>query len=422
MAVPHSPEDLAPGDKIGRYEIVRRLAIGGMAEIYLARARGIQDFEKLVVLKRIAPRYAKNDEFVAMFLDEARLAATLHHPNIAQVYDIGADSHSYFFAMEFVDGRDLRHILQRAMRLQQPVPLAYAVTIVLGVAAGLHSAHTNRAADGTPLHIVHRDVSPANVVVTYDGCPKLIDFGIAKAARRQAETQHGMVKGKYSYMSPEQCRGLTVDRRSDVFSLGILLFELSTTTRLFRGQNEYDVMRLITREEIPRPGDRMAGYPCQLEDILMRALARDMRERYPTARAVHQDLQSFAATSGMVVPPYELAEYMRASFPQESQRPLLETELSSPEQAEPTPPLPVHRLSSPVLRNLPLRAPPRMASEADTVVAAAHQGALLSEPTIVAPPAFAQPPARRPRELSRGAQVALALLLLLSGWLIGQFV
>ena len=194
-----------------------------MAEIYLAKARGIEGFEKLVVLKRILPQHADSEDFIRMFLDEARLAATLHHPNIAQTYDIGTEGGSYFFTMEYVHGEDMRNILKTCARTRKGLPLDHSITMVLGTAAGLHHAHEKLASDGSPLNIVHRDVSPSNVLVTYDGAVKVVDFGIAKAATHRAESRVGSLKGKIAYMSPEQCRGEKLDRRSDVFAIGILL-------------------------------------------------------------------------------------------------------------------------------------------------------------------------------------------------------
>ena len=222
-----------PGARIGKYEVVHRIATGGMAEIFLVRAVGIYGFEKYVVLKRILPQHAASEEFVKMFLKEARVAASLDHANIAQVHDIGEAGGSTFFTMEYLHGEDLRHIVRyldsRALRL----PLEHALSIVIGAAAGLHFAHEKKGPDGRSLGIVHRDVSPANIVVTYDGGVKLVDFGIAKLATDPELSQRYALKGKLAYMSPEQLHNLPVDRRSDVFSLGIVLYEITTHARLF---------------------------------------------------------------------------------------------------------------------------------------------------------------------------------------------
>ncbi len=309
---------------MGRYELVRRLEIGGMAEIYLARATGIEGFEKLVVLKRILPCHAERSDFVTMFLDEARIAATLHHPNIAQVYDIGTDTCGYFFTMEFVPGKDLRHLRKLLSDRRARMPLDQAIAIISGCAAGLHAAHEQRRPDGRAMNIVHRDVSPANILVTFDGCVKLIDFGIAKAAYRQTETHAGVLKGKTSFMSPEQCLGEPIDRRSDIFSLGILLYELSTNQPLFRGKTPYETMDKITKGEILPPSTRAADYPDELEVIVMRALERDLGRRYQTARALAMDLDAFARNHRLEVSPFALGRYVQELFPEDGPRAALE--------------------------------------------------------------------------------------------------
>ncbi|HTJ41605.1 MAG TPA: serine/threonine-protein kinase [Kofleriaceae bacterium] len=320
-------EDLQPDEVLGRYRIVRRIALGGMAELYLAYAHGVEGFEKIVAIKRVQPSLAMDPEFVTMFLDEARLASTLSHPNIAQVYDVGQDGHSYFIAMEYVDGRDARHLLREAIRHGERMPIAIAVGIAGSVAAALHAAHENRAPDRTPLHIVHRDVSPGNVLVTFGGAVKLIDFGIAKAARRRTVTQAGQLKGKAGYMSPEQCNGGRVDRRSDIFSLGVVLYELTTTTRLFRGPDDYNTMRKIVSGQIKPPSTIVADYPPELEAIVMRALARDPDERYQTARDMHLDLIRFARAHELEISEYDLAKYVQRLMPEEEAESILQVAL-----------------------------------------------------------------------------------------------
>ena len=216
--------ELPAGTLLGKYEIVRKLATGGMAEIYLARIRGTAGFEKLVVLKRILPNVAEDPTFVHMFLDEARLAATLQHPNIADVYDVGDADGVYFFTMEYVHGQDVRAIKIASRKSGEPVPVAIALAIVYGIASALDYAHTRKGPDGLPLGLVHRDVSTSNILVSYDGAVKLVDFGIARAAGAQHKTLTGTLKGKIPYMSPEQCKGLPLDARSDLFSLGVVLY------------------------------------------------------------------------------------------------------------------------------------------------------------------------------------------------------
>src|SRR3954468_13791247 len=282
-ALPWNNPHLAPGMRLGRYRIVRRLAVGGMAEIFLARVEGMRGFEKLVVVKRLLPQYVHNQNLVRMFLDEARLMATLNHPNITQVHDVGEARGSYFFAMEYVHGEDLRRILRASSQKGEPLPIDISVGIIADAAAGLHHAHEKRGSDGAPLEIVHRDVSPSNVLVSFDGAVKLTDFGVAKWALQASHTRQGTLKGKCAYMAPEQCRGEPVDARSDVFALGILLYELSTGTRLFQGASDFQILNQIVKEPIVPPSERRPGYPAALEPIVMRALERPPERRHADA-------------------------------------------------------------------------------------------------------------------------------------------
>ena len=307
-------DPLAPGREVGRYRVVRRLAVGGMAEIYLAQARGIDRFEKYVVLKRILPQYAASPHFIEMFKNEARIAATLDHPNIASVYDIGEAEGVYFFTMEYLHGEDLGFVLRELLDRGQHVPLNLALTIGAGVAAGLHAAHEKCDVDGLPLGIVHRDVSPSNVVVTYHGGVKLVDFGVAKVTAAAGLTKTGTLKGKIGYMSPEQCANEGLDRRSDVFSLGVLLYELCTRSRLFRADSEAGTLRLVLSAEIPPPSERMAGFPSELEPILYKALARSPDDRYPSARDLQLALEQVASGQGIVLSTAKLAEWMTSTF------------------------------------------------------------------------------------------------------------
>lgn len=302
---------LEAGAQLGRYTIVRRIGAGGMAELYLARARGIGRFDKLFALKLVLPHVADDPEFVAMFLDEARLAATLDHANIVHVVDIGRTGGDHFYAMEYIHGLDLRALLRgTGMRL----PIEVALTIVLGIAAGLHHAHERTGLDGSPLGIVHRDVSPSNVIVTYDGVVKLVDFGIARAEARSKVTQAGVVKGKRGYMSPEQCRGDAVDRRSDVFGLGILLWELTVGVRLFAAENDYAVMSKVVFGLVDDPRTVVPDYPAELAEITMRALQRDPALRPATARDLAVELERFAQRAGLRTSNHLLAEFIAGYF------------------------------------------------------------------------------------------------------------
>ncbi len=306
---------LAPGDKLGKHDLIRQIAVGGMAELYLARTMGIEGFEKLVVVKRILPQYLGNASFVNMFLNEARLAATLHHPNIAQVYDIGQDGGEFFFSMEYVHGEDLGRMLRNAHESGVPVSLDAALTLAAGLCAGLHHAHEKTGPDGRPLNVVHRDVSPSNVLVSYDGAVKLVDFGIARVASTPGSTAGGL-KGKISYMSPEQCKGKTaLDRRSDIFSVGTILYELTTGQLPFTDETEYAILNHIVNTDAAPPSKLVPGYPPALEAIVMRALARDPEARYRTALDLQGDLEDFAHENRLRVSPLVLARLMSTLFP-----------------------------------------------------------------------------------------------------------
>jgi serine/threonine protein kinase len=305
----HPPRSAAV--RVGRYELLRHLATGGMAELFLARAVGIADFEKLLVLKRILPQHAADALFIRMFLDEARLAATLHHSSIVQVFEVGRAEGTYFFTMEFVHGRDLRQVFQRSAG---KVPLEHALGIVIEAAAGLHHAHEKRGSDGMPLGIVHRDVSPSNLLVGFDGAVKLGDFGIARATlAKQADA--GTAAGKAPYMSPEQVLELPLDRRTDIFSLGVVLHELLTGKRLFRG-NDAEVMERIAQEEIAPPSS-LADVPHELDRVAARALARDRAARYATADELRADLEACARARGLYFSRAALSSWMADLFADE---------------------------------------------------------------------------------------------------------
>src|SRR5688572_513451 len=234
--------------RLGPYTLLRRLAVGGMAEIFLARRDGPAGFSKVVALKRILPHLSTLPEFVSMFLDEARLAARLTHPHVVQIYDFGEVEGTYFISMEYVPGEDLLAAIKRARELERPVPPIVACSILSAVCDGLHYAHELRDEYGKALGIVHRDVTPSNVLISFDGVVKLADFGIAKAEHRSTHTAVGALKGKYAYMSPEQAKGEKLDRRSDLFSLGVAAHELLTGRRLFARDSELAVLKAITED------------------------------------------------------------------------------------------------------------------------------------------------------------------------------
>ena len=267
------------------------------------------------MIKRIHAEHARDARFVQMFLDEARLAATLHHHNIVHVHDIGQEAGEYFFAMEYLHGEDLRKLLMRVAEREQRVPLEHVLTIVLAAASALHYAHELKGPDRKLLGVVHRDVSPANIHLGYDGHVKVVDFGIAKATQRTTDTQPGLMKGKVAYMSPEQCIGATViDRRSDIFCLGIVLYELCTVRRLFKGANDFLTMSSITHGEIPRPSTIVPDLAPELEAIIMKALAARPEDRFQTADALRAELEQFAIARQIRTSTTALADYMIAQF------------------------------------------------------------------------------------------------------------
>jgi serine/threonine protein kinase len=298
----------------GRYEVIKHLAQGGMAEVFLARATGIEGFERHVVIKRIRAEQARDKSHVQMFLDEARLAASLHHHNIVQVHDIGEEQGEYFFVMEYVHGEDVRKLLTQVSSRGERVPLEHVLTIVTAAAAGLHHAHEQCGPNRAPLGIVHRDVSPANILVGYDGGVKVADFGVAKATHRTFETESGARKGKVAYMSPEQCVGLPVDRRSDVFSLGIVLYESLTVRRLFKDDNDFLTMTAIVQAQIPPLSTPWPEVPPALEAIVMKALSPSPDDRYATADHLRLALEQFAANTGLRTSTTALADYMKTQF------------------------------------------------------------------------------------------------------------
>jgi serine/threonine-protein kinase len=294
--------------------VISHLATGGMAQIYLARQSGLGAFERHVVLKTILRERASDERFVTMFLDEAKLAATLNHQNVAQVYEVDQADGAYFMAMEYVHGENARAILEHTIKRGWTIPLELALMIVSGAAAGLHHAHERRGKQGQPLNIVHRDISPANIMVGFDGSVKVLDFGIAKAEERVTKTVGGMIKGKYGYMSPEQCKGKPIDRRSDIFALGICLYELTTLRRAFKGNDDFETMKRIVGGDVIMPSVAVAGYPRELEAIILTALASDPGARFQTAQEMIEAIDAFAVRSKLTGSSTALGRFMTQLF------------------------------------------------------------------------------------------------------------
>ena len=313
-AAARADEGASPLVIAGRYRVVDQLGVGGMASVLLARADGPGGFQKWIAIKRIHPHLVTDDQFVDMFLDEARIAAGINHANVAQVFDLGRDGETYWIAMEYLHGEPLRDLVARLDRLAERVPPAIAARICADAAEGLHAAHELHGKNGQLLGLVHRDVSPHNLFVTYDGYTKVVDFGVAKVADRLSTTGAGTLKGKLAYMSPEQVRGAEVDRTTDVFALGVVLWELTTGQRLFRTATDLGTLERVEACVVPRPSSIIPDYPPVLEEIVLRALARSRNDRFATAREFSRALQATLVYDGALVGHEEVARYVQALF------------------------------------------------------------------------------------------------------------
>ncbi|MGD8440843.1 MAG: TonB family protein, partial [Holophagae bacterium] len=286
------------GTTFGQYVLEEHIATGGMAEVYKARMLGLEGFQKTVAIKRIMPHLTSNEEFVRMFVDEAKLAAQLNHPNIIHIYDLGKIDTSHFIAMEYIEGRDLRSILDRCRErdVRMPVPVALSVTILL--AGALDYAHKKRDFDNRDLGLVHRDVSPQNVLISSDGEIKLCDFGIAKAASKASHTRAGALKGKLQYMSPEQAWGKDIDHRSDVFSLGLVLYEMLTAHKVFAGDSELSILEQVRNPDVEAPSTVVPGIPTAVDRIVLTALGSDRADRYQSALDLQRDCEAVLKEHG----------------------------------------------------------------------------------------------------------------------------
>ncbi|MFA6034768.1 MAG: serine/threonine-protein kinase, partial [Myxococcota bacterium] len=304
----------------GKYYLLERINVGGMAEVFKAKATGVEGFEKLVAIKKILPNISEDEEFVEMFIDEAKIAVQLSHANIAQIFDLGMIEDSYFIAMEYVHGRDLRAVFERLRKRGISMPIGSVCHAISQVCEGLEYAHRKKDSSGRELHIVHRDVSPQNILISFDGDVKLIDFGIAKAAGKVSRTQAGILKGKFGYMSPEQVRGLPVDNRSDIFSLGVILYEMLTGERLFTGESDFSTLEKIRNVDIKPPSRVNANIPEMLEKIVMKVLTKDADDRYQHATELSEDLHRFLIQNQMLYTRRELGAYMKSLYADELAR------------------------------------------------------------------------------------------------------
>ena len=293
-----------------RYEITDRIDVGGMAEVFLGKALTLDGYEKQVAIKRVLPQLAADPRFVNMFLDEARVSLALSHANIVSVFDVSRAGDTYFIVMEYVEGINLKALMERARASGQPFPTPVAVQIGIEVCKALAYAHERRDPSGKSLGIVHRDVSPPNILVSREGEVKVTDFGLAKAASQVQSTDPGIVKGKYGYLSPEAAAGEAVDARSDIFALGIILWELLAGRRLFHGENDLVTLQRVKEARVPALAPLCADLHPELEAIIRRALNADPARRYQTARELGTDLTHFLFAAGISVSSYDVAHYL----------------------------------------------------------------------------------------------------------------
>lgn len=301
-------------ETFGKYFLIDKVAVGGMAEVFRAKTFSHGGFEKLLVIKRILQHLGDNGEFVEMFIDEAKISVMLQHPNIVQIYDFGKCRENYFIAMECVEGKDLKIILRKLAERRKLLPVEYAVYLAHEVCKGLDYAHKKKNIKGEPMGIVHRDMSPSNMIVSYNGEVKIADFGIAKAEISIYNTKDGVLKGKFEYMAPEQASGLPVDQRADLFAVGIMLHEMLTGRRLFKSESEIRTLERIKAADAKPPSATNPSIPARLDEIVMRALSRDPKDRYQDAKELQTDLLEFMYPATPDLTRESLAHFMQQLF------------------------------------------------------------------------------------------------------------
>jgi serine/threonine protein kinase len=304
----------------GKYLLLERINVGGMAEVFIAKAFGVEGFERFLAIKKILPTMAEDQEFITMFIDEARISVQLNHANVVHIHELGKYDETYFIAMEYVAGRDLRTILERYRRRKEIMPTAQAVFIASKMCEGLDYAHRKKDARGQDLGIIHRDVSPQNILVSYEGEVKIIDFGIAKAANRSQKTQAGILKGKFGYMSPEQVRGMPIDRRSDIFAVGVILYEMLTGEKLFVGESDFSTLEKVRNAEVPLPRQFNPNIPSGLEKVVLKGLAREPEDRYQWASDLQEDLMRFLLAGDAIYSGKHLSSFMKEAFAEDMLR------------------------------------------------------------------------------------------------------
>ncbi|MBL8922921.1 MAG: serine/threonine protein kinase [Myxococcaceae bacterium] len=352
---------------LGKYTLVRKLATGGMAEVFLARAEGPMGFAKKLVVKRILPHFGEDQNFINMFLSEARLAAELNHPNVVQIFDFGQAEGTYFIAMEFIDGPNLRALNKSARETVGPISLPLCARIIALAADGLGYAHDLKSSTGQPMNLVHRDISPDNVLVSRTGAVKVVDFGIAKASTQPHLTKSGVIKGKLAYMPPEQLAREPLDRRADIFALGVVLYELACGAMPFDATSEVSIIQAIMGgEPLTRASVKRPDLPAPLDAIISKCLEKDVKKRYATCRELQQDLERYIASTGEVVSVADVGKLVEHLFPEDHEQTLpnvlppgglqLDKTFPSSESKErPGPPVPTQHtgVSSTHLREVP---------------------------------------------------------------------
>ncbi|OJH39517.1 serine/threonine protein kinase [Cystobacter ferrugineus] len=374
----------------GKYQLIKKLATGGMAEVWLARQRGIEGFAKNVVVKRILPHLAEDAEFVEMFRNEALIAAKFNHPNIAQVYEFGEANGTYFIAMEYIHGEDLGRVLRKAYNAGGWIAQPLAIRIVAAACEGLYYAHTRTDDAGRPLKVVHRDISPQNILISFDGSVKLVDFGIAKAADQASMTKSGAIKGKFAYMAPEQAAGKPLDSRADIFAIGLVLYEMLTSNRPLKRDMELATLQAALECNI-LPPSQVADVPPELDAVVMRALAKAADDRYRDARQLQLALEEFLVSQRWVAGSVQISELMEALFADrlEEERRSGNPEPRGEESATAVPAAPEFPTESPAAPS----SPPRSTSR--TMPRAAASPPPSPEMDWEAPPGEMQPPPRR---------------------------
>lgn len=315
------PAELAERQRIDRYELVAEIASGGMATVYLARRAGVGGFKRFVAVKRLHPHLATDGEFVQMFLDEARVAALIHHPNVVSITEVGASDRGYYLVMDYIEGDTLARLMSDCADVGTSVPLGIGLRIVVDMLTGLHAAHELHDDQGNPTGLVHRDVSPQNILVGLDGVTRISDFGVARARTRLADTRVGQLKGKIAYMAPEQAAGdELLDRRADVFAAGIVLWELLTGKRLFRASNDAATLSRVVSERITSPTDFVLGLDPGISNACMKALERPLSQRIASAEEFADLLESAATRAGVLASGRDVGAYMTSVLGEEVRR------------------------------------------------------------------------------------------------------